>query len=211
VFRLVVGVIEIVHVVVMTVVEQTRVVLAIVLVVMTSVTSAVRTAAVVTSVRGPAVTSVAILVVPPARGAVARHARTGHDPAADVLSAAVVVPPPIAPARVPAPEQTPGAPADVRAHAPVVPAGRPAPVPALLVREHGVAQSLPGLLLRGGVADARVHAEQVVVEQLREVIARGRVRHRADGERRRAPPTLKVRRPRSSRSKRGGAGTVVVD
>ena len=69
----------------MTVVEQTRVVLAIVLVVMTSVTSAVRTAAVVTSVRGPAVTSVAILVVPPARGAVARNARTGHDPAADVL------------------------------------------------------------------------------------------------------------------------------
>jgi hypothetical protein len=68
----------------------------------------------------------------------------------------------------------------------------PATNAALLIREHGLAQSLSGLFLRGGVTDARVHAEQVVVEQLCEVIASGCVRHRADGERPARHPTQGV-------------------
>jgi hypothetical protein len=42
--------------------------------------------------------------------------------------------------------------------------------------EHRVAQSDPRRLLRGGVADARVHAEEVILEQLREIVRA--VRHR---------------------------------
>ena len=45
-----------------------------------------------------------------------------------------------------------------------------------IVRHHRAAQRLPRLLLRGGVSDARVHPEQVIVEQLRKIV-RG-VRHR---------------------------------
>ena len=57
----------------------------------------------------------------------------------------------------------------------VVPGERHAPL-LRHVRHHRAAQRLPRLLLRGGVSDARVHPEQVIVEQLRKIV-RG-VRHR---------------------------------
>ena len=53
---------------------------------------------------------------------------------------------------------------------------RPARAYRGVLGEHRAAQSDPRRLLRGGVADARVHAEEVIIEQLREIVRA--VRHR---------------------------------